>query len=207
MNLKNLVMIMVATCLNVAAFAQEGQTMKHNISLGVGTNVFSHWAGGIDLDVGYSYNFKGFVIGVSADWYNNLSGKEVSSDFYTWTQTSSDNLNIEMIDPDKHGSINNVSVLANAGYDVFRFLSDKRHHLTPHVGLGYSWMKTVGRYRSPYNSSDDVTATVKSHGFEVALGIGYSFNILRNFALGITFDRTLRVRKQNIIGVSATYSF
>lgn len=196
MSYKQFIMIMAATWLNVAAFAQS-------VRFGVGTP----FSKGIDLSIGYSHNVKGFVIGVSADWYNNLSGKEVSSDFYTWTQTSSDNLNIEMIDPDKHGSINNVSVLANAGYDVFRFLSDKRHHLTPSVGLGYSWMRTLGLYRSPFNPDDHAEVFTKQNGFEWSLGLSYGFSITKALTLSLSFERTMRVRKQNILALNVAYTF
>lgn len=198
--------IFILYAVMACAMTAMGQEGKPFVSAGIGTQATGEAFKGAEIAMEAGYNFKGLDISARFSYYSNHWGKRgFSSMYYSFYE---DNTSFMHTTGDKR-TITNMSLRLNLAYDVLRFIRGNwRHHLRPHVGLGYSQYSESVYYHTRMTDLEGYTWNGKvDDGFEVALGIGYDFSITRNWSVGAFFEESLLVREQDVMGLRARYSY
>jgi len=201
--MKKLIILCVGVIYSVVTMAQENKPFA---TACLSTQAAGEAFRGASISMEAGYNIKGLDISAQFSYYANHWGKKGFSSM----QYSSyeDNINFTHTVGDKR-TISNMSLRLNLAYDVLRFIHGNwRHHLRPHVGIGYSQYRESAYYRMRMTDIEGYCWNEKvDDGFEVALGIGYDFSITRNWSVGAFIEESMLVREQDIMGLRVRYSF
>ena len=224
--------VLAASMLSSTAMGQENRSFAE-ISVGTQAKEHTFMSGtvkafhgsNVSLEVGHDFN------GLSASLYfgyfcNDWSGKnQASTHFHSNSNVQATPKAIYdqsiIRSADQLSSVTAFSVMANVSYDLLRFIKGNwRHHIRPRVGLGYSHFgassfsySTNSRELIPGSGISVITDTnvnnqkTSNSGFEWSLGIGYDFSITRDWSIGLQYEKFMRLRDQQLLGLRARYAF
>lgn len=229
------VFVMFALAASMLSSTAMGQENRSFAEISVGTQAKEHTfmsgtvkafhGANVSLEVGHDFN------GLSASLYfgyfsNDWSGKnQASTHFHSNSNTQATPKAIYdqsiIRSADQLSSVTAFSVMANVSYDLLRFIKGNwRHHIRPRVGLGYSHFgassfsySTNSRELIPSSGISVITDTnvnnekTSNSGFEWSLGIGYDFSITRDWSIGLQYEKFMRLRDQQLLGLRARYAF
>lgn len=214
MKIKNLFLAFLL-CLTAPVMGQGfNQDFNSYARLGIGTGISPDFVDGISFDVEGGVNFKGLQAAVSVTFYNTLP----LDNTYQSILIQSDGLDavgFDMTGRNESGK-RNTSVMVSLGYDLLRFIpGNKRHHLLPYVGIGWSSLTSFRSYHNspivsePYSSHMIHESSIRygrSSDFDFCFGGKYEYSITDKWGIGLSY-KYLDLAESDLLSIHVTRCF
>ena len=199
------------SCLLCAAY---GQTCEPYIRLGIGTGVNPDFIEGIGMDLEGGVSYKGIEASVSLTLLNSLP-LEGTSQYLAYQTQRHESTVFDGVNDNLSGQ-RDISVMVNVGYDLLRLIPDnRRHHLTPFVGIGWSGLTSLRAIYRDIPASvpgpEDVTrgsciAYAHDSAFDYCLGARYEYSFSDRWGAGVVY-KYLDLQEGGLLGIYASYHF